>query len=179
MTRRVPPMSSFHTHWSSPAKSGPPNDPPKPPAKPPPPPPWLHTLWLVGLALTLVILFLPGPSRTKTTSLTYTDWTAKVTANQVKTATIDTSGKVTGQLTDNSKYSSRIPTAVRDDTLLPTLATHHVTVKAVTDSTSIWSVARGLLPFLLLLLVYFYISRRATRQLTGGLIGIGSSTTKD
>ena len=171
-------MSSFHIHHSSPAKSGPPNDPPKPPAKPPPPPTWLHSLWLAGLVLTLLILFLPGPSKTKTTSLTYTDWTTKVTANQVSTATIDPSGKVTGQLTDKTKYSSRVPTALRDDTVLATLGAHHVTVKAVANSTSFLSVIGGFLPFLVLLLVYFYISRRATRQLAGGIMGIGSSKAK-
>ena len=75
-------MSSFHLHPSSSAKSGPPTDPPKPPA-PPPPPRWLHTLWLAGLAGTILLLFLPGPSP-KTTALTYSDWKAKVDADVVR-----------------------------------------------------------------------------------------------
>jgi cell division protease FtsH len=134
-------------------------------------------LWLVGLLVTLLLLFLPGSS-TKTTSLTYSAWKTKVDANQVKTASIDTSGKVSGQLTDKSNYSSRIPTAVPDNALAGDLAAHHVTVTAKGSSTSVWSVVAGLLPFVLLLGVYFWISRRATRQLAGGLMGIGSSRAK-
>jgi len=170
-------MSSFHVHPTSQAKPGPPTEPPKPPATPPPPPRWLHTLWLAGLAGTLLLLFLPGPSP-KRTDLNYTDWKAKVDAGQVRTATIDPSGKVTGQLTDKTDYSSRIPVALKDDALAGDLAAHHVTVTATGDSTSLLSVLGGLLPFVLLLGVYFWISRRATRQLAGGFMGIGSSRAK-
>jgi len=169
-------MSSFHLHLSNSAKSGPPTDPPKPPA-PAPPPGWLHTLWLVGLVMTLLLLFLPG-TPAKTTALTYSDWKAKVDANQVKTAGIDPSGKVTGELTDKSRYSARIPTALRDDALAGELAQHHVSIKGTSNSTSPLSVIGGLLPLLLFLGVYFWISRRATRQLAGGFMGIGASKAK-
>ena len=169
-------MSSFHLHPSSSAKSGPPTDPPKPPA-PPPPPRWLHTLWLAGLAGTILLLFLPGPSP-KTTALTYSDWKAKVDADQVRTASIDPSGKVTGELGDKTRYSSRIPTALRDDALAGELAAHHVAVEGKGATTSLLSVIGGLLPFLVLLGVYFWISRRAGRQLAGGFMGIGASRAK-
>ena len=171
------PRTTFHIHHSSPAKPGPPPD-PKNPAKPPEAPRWLHLFWLVGLAVTLLLLFLPGGAASKTVSLNYTDWRAKVTANQVKTATIDPAGKVSGDLADGSHYTSRIPTALKDDALYADLAAHHVTVKGVGTATSILAVLLTVLPFVLLLLVYFWISRRATRQLTGGLMGIGSSRAK-
>ena len=166
-------MSSFHLHPSNSAKPGPPTEPPKPPP-PPPPPRWLHTLWLIGLFSTLALLFLPGPS-TRRTDLTYSDWKAKVDANQVRTATIDPSGKVTGELTDKDKtpYQSRIPTALKDDALAADL---EVAGKGAT--TSLVSVIGGLLPFLVLLGVYFWISRRATRQLAGGFMGLGASRAK-
>src|SRR4051794_13257356 len=163
---------------SSPAKSGPPNDPPKPPP-PKKAPWWLNAVWLVGLLLTALVLFPLGSSQ-KTTSLTFTAWKTKVDANQVKTASIDTSGKVTGQLNDKSKtqYTSRIPTALNDNTLAADLETHHVDVKGTTTGTSILSIIGGLLPFILLLGVYLWISRRATRQLVGGIGGIGASKAK-
>jgi cell division protease FtsH len=170
-------MSSFHLHPSSQAKPGPPTDPPKPPPAPPPPPKWLHSLWLAGLVGTLVLLFLPGPSP-KRTALNYSDWKAKVDANQVRTATIDPSGKVTGELADKSDYTSRIPTAIKDDGLAADLAAHHVTVRATGNSTSLLGVLGGFLPFVFLLGVYFWISRRATRQLAGGFMGIGASRAK-
>jgi len=169
-------MSSFHLHRSSSAKSGPPTEPPKPPA-PPPPPRWLHTLWLAGLLGTLVLLFLPAPAP-KSTDLTYSDWKAKVDADQVRTATIDPSGKVTGELTDKTRYTSRIPTALKDDALAGELAAHHVGVAGKGTTTSFLSVIGGFLPFLVLLGVYFWISRRAGRQLAGGFMGLGASRAK-
>ena len=46
------------------------------------------------------------------------------------------------------------------------------------SSTSALSVIVGLLPLLLLVGAYFFISRRATKQLAGGLRGIGASKAK-
>jgi cell division protease FtsH len=137
----------------------------------------LHTLWLAGLILTVLLLFLPG-SKPSSTSLTYSDWKSKVDADKVKTASIDQSGKVTGQLTDNSHYESRIPTALNDDSLVGELTGHHVTISGTTNSTSIWSIIGGLLPLVVLVGLYFWISRRATRQLAGGMMGIGASKAK-
>ena len=45
-------------------------------------------VWVIGLGLTLLLLFVPR-STTKTTSLSFTEWKTKVDANGVKTATID------------------------------------------------------------------------------------------
>src|SRR5438105_2214014 len=144
----MPSMSSFHVHRSSPARSGPPTDPPKPPP-PKRAPRWLNLLWLLGLLVTVMLLFTPG-SKQKTTSLTYSSWKTRVDANQVKTASIDTSGKVSGDLTNKTRYTSRIPTALKDDALAADLAAHHVNVKGTASSTSVWSVIGGLLPFVLL-----------------------------
>ena len=166
-----------HIHRSSPANSGPPNDPPQHPPARKPPPRWLHTLWMVGLLLTVILLFAPQ-SKSSTTSLTFSAWSAKVDDNAVKTASIDPSGKVTGELTDNTHYESRIPTALNDNTLAGDLSRHHVTVSGTTSSTSIWSIVGGLAPLLILVGLYFWISRRATKQLAGGIMGIGASKAK-
>src|SRR5205823_5594263 len=90
--------------YLDPGPAGPSNEPPPPPARKPPPR-WLHTLWLVGLFVTLALLFVPSSKASKT-SLTYTEWKNKVDANAVKTATIDPSGKVSGELTNKKKYES-------------------------------------------------------------------------
>jgi cell division protease FtsH len=163
-------------HRSSPANSGPPNDPPQPPPARKPPPRWLHTLWLVGLALTVLLLF--APTTSSTTSLTFTAWRSKVDANAVKTANIDQSGKVTGELSSGKKYESRIPTALNDNTLAAELSKHDVTVTGKTNTTSIWSVIGGLAPLFILVGLYFWITRRATKQLSGGIMGIGASKAK-
>jgi cell division protease FtsH len=130
----------------------------------------------MGLVLTALILFAPRASKAPT-SLAFSEWKTKIDAGQVKTATIDTSGKVTGELNDKgqTKYTSRIPTALNDNTLAADLEQHSVVVKGTTTATSIVTVLLGLLPFVLLIALYFWISRRATRQITGGFMGIGSS----
>ena len=168
-----------NVHFSSPAKSGPPNDPPQPPKTPPrkTAPRWLHTLWLAGLIVTLFLLFLPAP-KSSTTSLTYTDWINKVNAGGVKTAVIDQTGKVTGKLSPKGDYQSRIPTALIDNTLAADLAQHKVTVSGKTTGSSFWSLIGTLLPFIVLVALYFWISRRATRQIAGGMMGIGASKAK-
>src|SRR5262245_55402490 len=160
---------------TNPARPGPPNDPPQPgPRKHAPR--WTHFIWLIGLFLTALILFVPTASKAPT-SLAFSDWKTKVDAGQVKTATIDTSGKVTGELNDkgHTKYTSRIPTALNDNTLAADLEQHSVVVKGTTTATSILAVLLGFLPFVLLIALYFWISRRATRQIAGGFMGIGSS----
>ena len=165
------------THHSSSARPGPPNEPPKPPTRQPTPR-WLHVVWIVGLLATVLLLFAPGSSP-KTRSLSFTSWKAKVDANQVKSATIDPDGNVTGQLDDKSKthYESRIPTALNDNTLASDLEKHHVTVKGAGASTSLWTIVVGFLPLIVLVGAFLWFSRRATRQL-GGVMGIGSSRAK-
>jgi cell division protease FtsH len=165
-------------HWSTSARPGPPNDPPKPPAKKPAPR-WTHIVWIVGAGITLLLLFTPSSS-SKPQSLSFTAWKAKVDSNEVKTATIDTAGKVTGQLTDkdNTHYQSRIPTALNDNTLAAELDQHKVDVKGVTRGTSLLTVLAGLLPLVVFFALYLWIIRRASRQFAGGFMGIGSSRAK-
>jgi len=165
------------THRSNSARPGPPNEPPKPAANQPRPA-WLHMLWIVGLLATVLLLFAPASSP-KTRSLSFTSWKAKVDADQVKSATIDPDGKVTGQLNDKAQthYESRIPTALNDNTLASDLEQHKVTVKGTGASTSFLSVVVGFLPLIVLVGLFIWFSRRASRQL-GGVMGIGSSRAK-
>jgi cell division protease FtsH len=165
------------THRSSSARPGPPNEPPRPGANKPTPR-WLPVLWIVGLLATLLLLFGPASSQ-KTRSLSFTNWKAKVDANEVKSATIDPDGKVTGQLDDKAQthYESRIPTALNDNTLAADLERHDVTVKGKGASTSFLNVVVGFLPLIVLVGLFFWFSRRASRQL-GGVMGIGSSRAK-
>ena len=170
-------MRSPIVHRSSPARSGPPHDPPGPPPEPRRAPRWLHTLWIIGLVVTIVFLLFATKSQS-VTSLTYSEWRAKVTADKVKTASIDPSGKVTGELSDGSNYESRIPEALTDDTLAADLSAHDVAVTGTTKGSSLWGLVALLLPFVLLLGLYFWITRRATKQMAGGLMGIGASKAK-
>ena len=51
-------------------------------------------------------------------------------------------------------------------------------VKGTTAGTTFWAVVLALLPFVLLIGLFFWISRRAARQLGGGFMGIGASRAK-
>ena len=170
-------MSNRIRHFTTSAKPGPAPETPSPPPKKPAPR-WMHTVWLVGLLITLVLLFIPTRSSKAPTALHFSDWKTKLDAGEIKSATISQSGAVSGELNNGTKYTSRIPTAIKDDDLAADLARHKVDVKATVASTSFWAVIGGLLPFVALLGIYLFISRRATRQIVGGVMGIGASKAK-
>ena len=171
MTRRI-------IHTTSPAKppdrgTGPKMRGPAPPA----PPAWRNWLLYIGLAATILLFFLPV-GKTPSTELTYTQFLNKVNANQVKTASIDANGAVSGTLTDGTAYTSQIPIALQDPGLSALLQEHDVQITGEgPPSMTLLAVILNLLPFLLLLGAFWYIGRRARRQLgTGGIPGLGGIT---
>jgi cell division protease FtsH len=137
-------------------------------------------LVLLGVMLTVLLLF--RPSMTKSTpnhSYNYTTFVQAVTTDKVRTATIDSNGKVTGKLTNGDNYTSQIPTAIRDDQLAPLLAQHHVQVKGKgPGGSSAVAVLVGLLPLVFFIGVFIWLGRRARKQLTGGIMGFGGSRAK-
>ncbi len=137
----------------------------------------MHVVWIVGLAITALLLFIPAPSKTAT-SLKYSEWKTKLDAGEVSTVTIDQTGKATGTLKSGEKYETCIPTAIKDNELAADLEQQKVTVKATQSGSSFLSIVGSFLPLLLLVGFYFWISRRATRQVAGGLMGIGRSKAK-
>src|SRR4029077_19916932 len=78
---------------------------------PSPPPRWWNLLFYVGLLLTVLLFVLPAGKATST-QLSYTQFLDKVAADQVKTATIDPNGSVSGTLTSAAKYTTQIPVAL-------------------------------------------------------------------
>jgi cell division protease FtsH len=169
-------MITFGEHRSSPARTPPPND-RRPAPAPPRPPRWRTLLVLLGVMATVLLLF--RPSMTKSTpnhSYSYTTFVHAVTADQVRSATIDANGKVTGQLKNKDNFTSQIPTALRDDQLAPLLAQHQVLVKGKGPrGTSALGVLVSLLPLVFFLGLFVWLGRRARKQLTGGIMGFGGS----
>jgi cell division protease FtsH len=164
-------------HLSGSAKPGPPRDRPRAPA-PPPPPKWRTALIVVGLAITLLLLLRPASS-TPPKNYTYTSFINAVTANQIKTATIQANGEVTGTLKSGVSYTSQIPTALNDNTLSTLLLDHKVQVTgAATSGTSALDVILSLLPLLLFVGFFVWIGRRSQKQLAGGIMGFGGSKAK-
>src|ERR1700677_3654269 len=105
------------------AKPGEPRDRPTAPA-PPPPPRWRMWLLPIGFVITLVLLSLTHTSTTPTKSFSYSKFLSQVDAGQVKTASINSGGAITGTLKGGDDYTSQIPTALTDTQLAPTLKSH-------------------------------------------------------
>jgi cell division protease FtsH len=159
------------------ARSDPDRRRPTPPA-PPSPPAWQRWLPWIGLALTALLLFWPVRS-TPSTTLTYSTFLDKVDAGEVRSAVVDADGGVTGTLTDGDEYKTQIPTAIPNTELATALQDNDVQVSATSASGNAFvDLLVSLLPFALLIAVWIWISRRAQRQLAGGLGGIVGSRAK-
>jgi cell division protease FtsH len=148
------------------------------PTAPPPPPAWRNWLLVFGLVVSLLILF--WPQRTPSVSeLSYSEFLSRVRAGVVATAVIDPSGAVTGRLQGGGDYATQIPTALQDANLAQELQDRDVQITGEGEpGTTVLSVILSFLPFILLIGVYLYISRRAQRQLAGGIGGIIGSRAK-
>jgi cell division protease FtsH len=132
---------------------------------------------LLGVMLTVLLLFRPSMAKsTPTHSYSYTTFVHAVTADRVRSATIDANGKVTGRLRNGDNFTSQILTALRDDQLAPLLAQHRVQVNGKgPQGTSVLGVLVSLLPLVFFLGVFVWLGRRARKQLTGGIMGFGGS----
>jgi len=173
-------------HRSAPAQQSPPNRinklnnrPPTPPTPPPSKSPrW--PLWLVlgGVVLGTLLVFHPGIGSSTTRDFSYSGFVSEVTANKVSTATISSTGQVTGKLDNGVAYTSQIPTALNDNALSPLLLKHKVQVTGASASTSSWAtVLFSLWPLLLLAGVFVWFARRGRKQL-GGIMSFGRSKAK-
>ncbi|HTW20266.1 MAG TPA: ATP-dependent zinc metalloprotease FtsH [Mycobacteriales bacterium] len=178
-------MTIRQVHLSTSAKPGPPND-RRPAPAPPPPPPWRHWLLVLGVALTVLLFVLSGINAgSSPKQLSFTQFQNDVTSGFVKTATIGSTGHVSGTFIKGATYTSQIPTALQDTGLNQLLRAHHVNVVGSPPSSglSLLAVIVDLLPLILLVSFFFWVSRRARSQLGGSgiggrLMGIGGSKAK-
>ncbi len=164
------------TYRSSPAKSGPPRDKPPTPA-PPTPPRWRVWLLIAGVLISLFLLARPSvTSQSSPKNLNFTQFLNDVHSNQVKTATINQDGAVSGTLTKGQSYVSQIPTALSDNNLTTDLQNHHVQITGTqTSNYSVGSIILDFLPLLLLVGLFVYFGRQSARALggAGGLMNVG------
>ena len=171
-----------NTKRTAPSPSGLPRQRPLLPVPTPAPPRW--TIWFlpVGIVLALVLVLHPGTKAPPTRALSYTAFVNEVTANKVTTATIASTGSVTGTLRGGVAYTSQIPTALNDTALPPLLRAHKVQVTGtVPSNSSLASVLNFLLPMALIFGVFIWIGRKSRKQLgggIGGIMGIGKSKAK-
>ena len=145
---------------------------------PKPTPRWPIWILLGGLVLGTLLLFHPGFKSATTRDFNYSGFVSEVTANKVATATISSTGLVTGKLDNGVAYSSQIPTALSNNALSPLLLQHKVQVTGTaTSSYSVASLIFSLWPLLLLVGVFIWFARRGRKQI-GGIMSIGKSKAK-
>ncbi len=164
-------------HPTGTAKPGEPNDRPKAPA-PTPPPRWRMWLLPVGILITLLLLSLPHSSSTPTKNFSYSKFLSQVDAGDVRTASVNPGGAITGTLKGGDDYTSQIPIAIDDTQLAPTLKAHNVDVTGVGQGSALLGDILAFLPLLLFVAFFIWIGRRNSRQLAGGIMGFGGSRAK-
>jgi cell division protease FtsH len=148
------------------------------PAAPPPPPAWRNWLLVVGLIVSVLILFWPQ-REPSVSELSYTEFLSRVKSGEIATAVIDPGGAVSGTFENGGDYATQIPIALQDPDLAKELQASGVEITGEGEpGASIFSVILSFLPFLLLIGVWLYIGRRAQRQLAGGIGGIIGSRAK-
>jgi len=163
------------------AKPPPPGDRPTGSA-PPPPPSWRNWLWPITI-LAIFILFFVLPTRSTSTSLTYSQFLSDVSSHQVKSLQISGSvgGTSTGTLKNGSSFTVVIPPQAGQDSLtnltknIPSVSTAP-SGQGFGTEVLIYLIVFGL-PILLSIWLFRRISRGAAGQL-GGVLGAGRSRAK-
>ncbi|MGD0395038.1 MAG: ATP-dependent metallopeptidase FtsH/Yme1/Tma family protein, partial [Acidimicrobiales bacterium] len=164
-------------HFTGAARPGRPNDRPPAPAGPPPPS-WRKWLLPVGVVITLILLTIPHMSTTPTKAFSYSKFVSEVDAGEIRSASINPSGAITGGLKSGDDYTSQVPTAITDTQLAPTLKAHNVNVTGVGQGSNALEDLLSFVPFLLIIAYFIWIGRRSARQLAGGIMGLGGSRAK-
>jgi cell division protease FtsH len=170
-------MAHTIRHFTGAAKPGRPNDRPPAPAGPPPPR-WRMWLLPVGIFITLLLFLVPHMSSTTTKNFSYSKFLSQVTSGDVRTASVNPGGAITGALKGGDNYTTQIPTAINDMQLAPTLKAHGVNVTGVGQGSALLTDLLSFLPLLLFIAFFIWIGRRSAKQLAGGIMGFGGSRAK-
>jgi cell division protease FtsH len=121
----------------------------------------------IGVALTLLLLFMPRFLEPDKQELAYSQFLNKVNADRVTEVTVASDGTVDGTLKNGDQFTSQVPTGVGDPQVLPVLREHVPTVKAVPATSGLLTTLLSLLPTLLFIGFFLYIGLMARRQMAG------------
>ena len=163
------------------AKPPPPGDKAAPSA-PPPPPTWRNWLWPIMLVVIFALFFLL-PTRSPSTSLTYTQFLHDVSAHQVKTVQLASTpgGTSSGTLTNGKNFTVVVPPQAGQE-LLTELQDNNVAVSSAPSGNGFGTeVLIYLIMFGLPILIFVWFFRRISSGAAGGLqgaLGVGRSRAK-
>ena len=162
------------------AKPPPPGDKPVPSA-PPPPPAWRNWLWPIML-IAIVALWIFLPTRSPSTTLSYSQFVKDVQNHQVTTAVLATTpgGTTTGTLKNGKNYTVIIPVVSQE--LVNQLNNEGVEIKGAPSGQGFGTTLLVyLITFGLPILIFVWLFRRISRGAAGGLqgaLGVGRSRAK-
>ena len=162
------------------AKPPPPGDKAAPSA-PPPPPTWRNWIWPIMLIAIFALWFFL-PTRSASTSLSYTQFIQDVQKHEVKTAQLATTpgGTTTGELKDGKNYTVVIPVVSQE--LVTQLNNEGVEITGAPASNGFGTTLLiYLVTFGLPILLFVWLFRRISRGAAGGLqgaLGVGRSRAK-
>ena len=160
------------------ANPPPPGDRPKPSA-PPPPPARRNWLWPI-LILAIAGLFFLLPTRSPSTSITYSKFLSDVSAHQVKTVELASTqgGTSSGTLANGTSFTVVIPPQAGQQ-LLTELHQNNVQVSSAPSGQGFGTeVLIYLITFGLPIVLFIWLFRRLSRGAAGGLqgaLGVGRS----
>jgi len=145
------------------------------PTAPPPPPAWRNWLWLI-MFLAILALFYLLPTRSQTTSLTYSQFLSDVSSHQVQSLQISGSvgGTSTGTLKgkNNTSFTVVIPPQA-GQTSLDDLTKNIPNVSTAPSGQGFGTeVLIYLITFGLPILIFVWLFRRISRSAAGGLQGV-------
>ena len=163
------------------AKPPPPGDKPVPTA-PPKPPTWRNWIWPIMLIAIFALWFLL-PTRSPSTSLSYSQFLSDVSAGQVKTVQLASTpgGTSTGTLTNGKSFTVVVPPQAGQE-LLTELQDNKVQISSAPSGNGFGTeVLIYLITFGLPILIFVWLFRRISRGAGGGLqgaLGVGRSRAK-
>ena len=159
----------------------PPGDKPKASA-PPPPPTWRNWLWPIMIVVIFALFYLL-PTRSTSTSLSYSQFLTDVNAGQVKTVQLASTsgGTSTGTLTNGKTFTVVVPPQA-GQILLTNLQQHKVEISSAPSGNGFGTeVLIYLITFGLPIVFFIWLFRRISKGAQGGLqgiMGVGRSRAK-
>ena len=136
---------------------------------------------IYAIAIIAVIAVIAAPSllsKSSAKSISYQSYLTQVQDKQVKTAQIDTtSGTITGTLDNGTSYTVSGPNPAVDSEYTALKAGNVQYTVVTPKSNPLTSILIYLLPIILILGVFYFISRRAQGQM-GSIMSIGRSKAK-
>ncbi|HTQ94162.1 MAG TPA: ATP-dependent metallopeptidase FtsH/Yme1/Tma family protein, partial [Streptosporangiaceae bacterium] len=151
------------------------------PSAPPPPPTWRNWLWPIML-IAIVALWIFLPTRSPSTTLSYSQFVKDVQNHQVTTAVLATTpgGTTTGTLKNGKNYTVIIPVVSQE--LVNQLNNEGVEIKGAPSGQGFGTTLLiYLITFGLPILLFVWLFRRISRGAAGGLqgaLGVGRSRAK-